>query len=379
MQEVASGHPPGVSLPANPLGWADREDRGLNIVIVDDQTSARTMLRHVIEDIASELKVHDFGDPLAALAWCEAGHVDLLLLDYRMPGMDGLEFARRLRRLPSHRDIPIILITVVGDEPIRQAALEAGVIDFLVKPIRPRELRARCSNLLQLRQQSENVKQRALSLEQRLLATMHEVEERERETLSRLARAIEYRDAGTSAYLERMSHVAGLIAEQMGLSEEEVRIIEMAAPLHDMGKIAIPDSVLLKEGRLTEDEVAVMRRHPRIGYELLSGSQNRFIQVGALIALRHHERYDGSGYPDGLVGEAIPLEARIVAVADVFDALVSPRPYKEAWTMDATLAYLYAQRGRLFDPRCVDALIRGREQLLQICEQFSTASARPGL
>jgi len=379
MQDLAGQQRSGVSSPVGHMGWTERTDAGLNIVIVDDQTSARTMLRHVIEDIAPELKVHDFGDPLAALAWCEAGHVDLLLLDYRMPGMDGLEFARRLRRLPSHRDIPIILITVVGDEPIRQAALEAGVIDFLVKPIRPRELRARCSNLLQLRQQSENVKQRALSLEQRLLATMHEVEERERETLSRLARAIEYRDAGTSAYLERMSHVAGLIAEQLGLSEDEVRIIEAAAPLHDMGKIAIPDSVLLKEGKLDEAELAIMRRHPRIGYELLSGSQNRFIQVGALIALRHHERYDGSGYPDGLVGEAIPLEARIVAVADVFDALVSPRPYKEAWTMEATLAYLYAQRGRLFDPRCVDALIRGREALQQICDRFSTASVRPGL
>jgi two-component system response regulator RpfG len=163
------------------------------------------------------------------------------------------------------------------------------------------------------------------------------------------------------------------------MSEEEVRLIELAAPLHDIGKIAIPDDVLLKPGPLDEQQLGIMRRHPQIGHELLSGSQNRFIQVGALIALRHHERFDGSGYPDGLSGQQIPVEARIVAVADVFDALISPRPYKAPWTFDNALDFLQEQSGKLFDPQCVQALVNNRARLEDICERYSTSSPRPGM
>jgi two-component system response regulator RpfG len=153
----------------------------------------------------------------------------------------------------------------------------------------------------------------------------------------------------------------------------------MAASLHDMGKIAIPDDVLLKPGPLDEHQLSIMRRHPQIGHELLSGSQNRFIQAGATIALRHHERFDGSGYPDGLSGAQIPIEARIVAVADVFDALISPRPYKAPWSFDSALDFLVEQSGKLFDPQCVQALLDNRTRLEDICQRYSTGSQRPGL
>ena len=340
----------------------------MNVLIVDDQPSARTMLRHVVEAIGPGVRTADFGSPVEALRWSEGHATDLVLLDYRMPDMDGLEFARRFRRSLARRDIPIVLISVVGDEPVRQAALEAGVIDFLVKPVRPRELRTRCKNLLQLRQQGESVKERARSLEQRVLESLREVEQRERETLYRLAKAIEYRDTGTGIHLLRMSHYAELLAETLGMIEEEVGTLVSAAPLHDLGKIGIPDAVRLKRGGLTDAEFAVMRQHPLIGYEILRDSQSRFVQMGALIALHHHERWDGSGYPAGLRGNDIPLAARIVAVADVFDALTSERPYKKAWPADQAFEYMRANRGTLFDPACIDAMFSQEARILDILD-----------
>lgn len=324
------------------------------------------MLRHVVEGIGPVVHVSDFGNPIDALHWSESNSTDLLLLDYRMPEMDGLEFARRFRRPLSRRDVPIILISVVGDEPVRQAALDAGVIDFLVKPVRPRELRSRCKNLLQMRRQGETVKERARSLEQKVLEGVQEVEQREREMLFRLAKAIEYRDFGTGAHLLRMARYSELIAEEVGMPEEDVRILTLAAPLHDIGKIGVPDSILLKRGSLTDEEMAAMRKHPLIGFEILRDSQSRFVQTGAQIALRHHERWDGSGYPDGLSGAEIPVSARIVAVADVFDALISERPYKPAWPHEQAVAHVRQFSGTLFDPACVEALFRDMHQVRMI-------------
>lgn len=343
----------------------------VNVLIVDDQLSARTMLRHIIEGISPDIRIADFGDPEEAMAWSQQSNPDLVLLDYRMPRLDGLEFARQFRRDLAHRDVPIILITVVGDEPVRQAALDAGVLDFMVKPIRPRELRSRCRNLLLLRQQAESVKRRARSLEQQVISSQHETEQRERDILFRLAKATESRDQHVGAHLERIARYSALIAEAIGLPAEEVRQLEAAAPLHDLGKIGVPDHLLNKPGPLDPAEMALMRQHPRLGCEILGESSSRFVQLAAEIALRHHERWDGSGYPDGLIGERTPLSARIVGLADVLDALTTRRPYKPAWPMDQALEWLRQQRGVLFDPRLVDALLDNAERAEEIRRFFA--------
>lgn len=350
-------------------------ENALNVLIVDDQASARTMLRHVVEGIGPVVKVSDFGNPIDALRWSENNTTDLLLLDYRMPEMDGLEFARRFRRPISRRDVPIVLISVVGDEPVRQAALDSGVIDFVIKPVRPRELRSRCKNLLQMRRQGESIKERARALEQKVLESSQEASFLEHDILLRVAKAVDQRELGAGAHLVRMSRYCGVIGEGLGMSEEEVRILVQAAPLHDIGKIGVPESILLKPGCLDDSEMAVMRRHPLIGQQILRDSHNKVIQAAALIALRHHERCDGSGYPDGLKGDQIPLLARIVAVADVFDALTTERPYHSAWGIEDAFDYLQQHAGTLFDGHCVRVLLANKARVLEIQQERAPASA----
>ncbi len=345
----------------------------MNVLIVDDQPSARAMLRHVVEGISPDLHVEEFGDPHEALRRSEEWDPDLLLLDYRMPDMDGLEFARRFRRPPIHRDVPIVLITVVGDEPLRQAALDAGVLDFLVKPVRPRELRARCRNLLTLRQQGESVKQRVRALERQQVSGMREADQREREMLYLLARAAESREPGQGAHLLRIGRYAGVLAETLGVPDADAQMLELAAPLYDIGKIGLPDHVLLKPGPLDPVERSVAQRHAQMGHDILRESSSRFVQLAATIALSHHERWDGTGYPAGLKGEDIPRPARIVAIADVFDAMTSPRSWRGPLPVDAAVDYIVAQRGLAFDPDCVDAFQRSLHRLVEVHRSFGGA------
>ena len=266
--------------------------------------------------------------------------------------------------------MPVVVITVVDDRKIRYDALEAGATDFLIKPLDEHETRARCANLLELRRHKIVLSDQARVLQYQVDKSVSEIHERELETLAKLAKAGEFRDRTTGNHLMRMAKYSSLIGAHLGLGAETVHVLEVAAPMHDIGKIGIPDSVLLKEGPLSRAEIELMKTHPRIGYDILKGSPSKYLSMGAIIALGHHEKYDGSGYPNGLHGEDIPLVARVVAVADVFDALVSERPYKHAWKMDEGIEFLKSQRGKHFDPSCIDAFLADCGKVQAIIEEL---------
>jgi two-component system response regulator RpfG len=296
-----------------------------------------------------------------------------------MPEMDGIEFVKRLRALPGYEHVPIVMVTVHDDRKVRYAALDAGITDFLTKPVDARECLARCRNLLTLRRQHLVLEDRRRLLEHMVEDATREVREREKDTLMRLARAGEFRDEETGFHLIRMARYSRLIATALGLEPDEAQTIELAAPLHDIGKIGIPDQILLKADRLDAGEWEVMRRHPVIGHEILKGSASKYVRMGALIALGHHEKYDGSGYPNGLVADHIPLCARVVSVADVYDALTSTRPYKKAWSCDQAFEYVASQAGRHFDPRMVEAFHTMKKQVLQVQQEWRDPPGATGL
>jgi two-component system response regulator RpfG len=342
------------------------------VLIIDDQSTGRTILQKVIQQIADNLEVTALGNPAEALQWIDLHEPDLIVTDYRMPEMDGVEFIRQVRQKPHCLHVPIMMITVVSEKEVRYEALEAGATAFLTRPIDHIECRTSCRNLLQMHEQHLIIQDRADWLARKVEIATEQITQREKETLLRLARAGEYRDEGTGNHVIRMAKYARQIAEALGtFSDRDCEDLEYAAPMHDIGKIGIPDGILLKPGKLNAYEWDIMQTHTTIGHAILSDSQSRYMQIGAIIALNHHERFDGKGYPNGLKGEDIPLIARVVAVADVFDALVSARPYKKAWETDEAIAYIQQQSGTHLDPQCVDAFISRLDEIRRIQEEYS--------
>jgi response regulator RpfG family c-di-GMP phosphodiesterase len=328
----------------------------MNVLIVDDSRSNLVLMSDLVRQLGA--KALTFTDPVRALADAPHLDVDLFVVDYYMPEMDGLELVSRLRGSSWAADIPIVMITGSDQSAVRHAALGFGATDFLRRPVDPFEVKSRIRNLLKLQEAQKKLKDRAAWLATEVEGATRCIVEREEEIILRLARAAEFRDSDTGAHIFRMARYCLIIAEGLGLDPDQCRLIHRAAPMHDVGKIGVSDTVLLKPGRLTGEEIALIEKHTMYGEEILSGSASRLIQIASEIAGSHHERWDGSGYPRRLKGPEIPLVGRIAAVADVFDALTSERPYKRAWSLEEARAAVVEGSGTQFDPGCVEVFLR---------------------
>jgi putative two-component system response regulator len=328
---------------------------GDRILIVDDEPANVVFLREVLAE-AGYTSLRDTGDPLAVDTIVGEWEPDLILLDIHMPGMDGYEVLESIRRRFPEVFLPVLVLTADETITARRRALAVGATDFLAKPLDIVEVRLRVRNLLHSRRLHLALLDEQRLLERRVADRTEELAASQREIIARLALAAEFRDDTTGRHTQRVGDLSAEIGRNLGIDEMELEIIRLATPLHDIGKIGIPDHILLKPGPLTEAEYAEVQQHVTIGASILSGGTAPLLKLAEEVALTHHERWDGTGYL-GLAGEDIPLVARIVAVADVFDALSSVRPYKEAWPRDRVIEEIQALSGLHFDPRIVAAFL----------------------
>ena len=340
-----------------------------HVLIVDDAEINLVLFEALVKRLGNSQSIKFSSSP-KGLLWAQGNAFDLAIVDYMMPELDGIEFIRQLRQTPGKEDVPILMITANDQKQIRYRALDAGASDFLTKPVDKIEFMARAGNLLQLGDSRKKLANHAEWLAEEVRKATHEIVQRERETVIRLSKAAEYRDPETGAHILRMAHYSELIAMGMGLPKADQELLLEAAPMHDIGKVGIPDAILLKPGRLTPDEFEVMKQHAMFGHDILKGSSSKVLQAGAEIALAHHEKLDGSGYPRGLVGQDIPIFSRIVAVADVFDALTSERPYKKAWSLDRAAEHIRNSSGTHFDPVCVNTFFEQWDSVISIRKKF---------
>jgi response regulator RpfG family c-di-GMP phosphodiesterase len=339
----------------------------LAAVSLDDDKSNLLLIEQMAADAG--LAVSSFLHPQEAINHIQANPVDLVFVDSHMPELDGVGFIRKLR--PHHPDVPIVVITEAdGSEDVRAAALEAGATEFLSRPLNASEFIARVRNVTQLRKSHLIFRDWSQLLQKEVDRATTKVLEREHETLHIFARAAERGDVRTANHISRMTNYARILARAAGEKEFQQSLIFKSSALHDVGMIGVSQTIFTKPGGLTNEEFGAVKMHPAIGFELMRDSTSLFLQTASTIALTHHERYDGSGYPKGIRGEGIPLFGRICAIADVFDALVSRRPYREPWTLEKAFAYIDGQKGAHFDPRLADLFLRERDHLHSVLEAF---------
>ena len=339
------------------------------VLLVDDQPVSLLYLKKTLNRLA-DMQITTSRDANEALKLCSDKQWDLIVADYQLPGMNGLDFIRQFRKIKGGEEIPILMVTASTDPNVKYQLLDLGIVDFLHKPADASEIIARARNLISLHKATIALKNHNQELKKGVQEMTKVLAEREQESLIVLARAAESRDPQTGSHLMRMASYSKIIALALGLSEDEAEEIYLAAPMHDVGKIGIPDRILLKDGKLTPDEWLEMKRHTNYGYDILRSSVTPILKLGGVIALNHHEAWNGSGYPNGKKGHEIPLCARIVAVADVFDALMSTRPYKEPWSLDEALNELTNIAGVRLDSECVNAFMQSIDSVKQIMNNY---------
>lgn len=329
-----------------------------NILIVDDQEYNISLLERILRR-ASFDQIYSTMDPLQIEQMLFDINPDIVLLDLHMPGMDGLQALQMIReKTGTDSYLPVLMLTADMTPEAKQRGLQAGVNDFLTKPYDRTEVILRINNLLKTRYLHVQLQQHKNTLEEKVQQRTNELQNAKHEILQLLGRASEFRDDMTGQHTQRVGHLSGLIARGIGIPDKQVDMIRRAAPLHDIGKIGISDELLLKPGRYEPHEFEQMKSHTTIGESILEGSSFAVLKLAGIIARSHHEKWDGSGYPHGLKGEEIPVEARVVALADFYDALTHERPYKKAWTAEEALAEVERQKGIHFEPRIVEAFLQ---------------------
>ncbi|MBF0161685.1 MAG: two-component system response regulator [Magnetococcales bacterium] len=337
------------------------------ILVVDDTRTNIDLLVHLLGD---QYEVSVALDGESALEVAMEERPDLILLDIMMPGMDGYEVCRRLKMREETRNIPILFVTARKESVDEEQGFALGAVDYITKPFSPLLVKARVKTHLRLKQALDRVTHHNRILEETVQQRTAELRETQLAIVRRLGRAAEFRDNETGLHVIRMSYYTHILGAACGLSEADCTLLLHAAPLHDVGKIGIPDPILLKPGKLTAEEFQIMQTHPSIGAEIIGKDESPLLKMAFLIAYTHHEKWDGSGYPRGLRGEEIPLVGRLVAIGDVFDAVTSKRPYKEAWPIDRAIDLLRQGSGHHFDPRLLALFLENMPEVLSIKEKF---------